>query len=193
MQPSEGNPPTMGATLYGKGVLEPVGPFCFLLMVNVVLEHLSHNTCEPLYFGRQCFLHGLRLLYCYQYSNLLGEISERKWYIATIFLGFFTITSLYNCRSLLNQVTSKRDIIQFAESDFIVNSAPLTVWSGMGASCIFDASLNFSFLIVLQSQDLSRKCSAWKGLAILPFATSMCSSIELWSSFFFIIFLCLCF
>ena len=121
MQPSEGNPPTMGATLYGKGVLEPVGPFCFLLMVNVVLEHLSHNTCEPLYFGRQCFLHGLRLLYCYQYSNLLGEISERKWYIATIFLGFFTITSLYNCRSLLNQVTSKRDIIQFAESDFIVN------------------------------------------------------------------------
>ena len=121
MQPSEGNPPTMGATLYGKGVLEPVGPFCFLLMVNVVLEHLSHNTCEPLYFGRQCFLHGLRLLYCYQYSNLLGEISEKeKWYIATI-VQAFTIISLYNCRSLLNQVTSKRDIIQFAESDFIVN------------------------------------------------------------------------
>ena len=69
--------------------------------------------------------------------------------------------------------------------DFIVNSASLTVWSGMGASCLFHASLNFPFLIIFKSQDLSRKCSAWKGLAIHPFATFMCSSIELWSSFFF--------
>ena len=51
--------------------------------------------------------------------------------------------------------------------DFIVNLASLTVWSGMGASCLFHASLNFPFLIIFKSQDLSRKCSAWKGLIIL--------------------------
>ena len=50
-------PPREKSTHYGRHPLwerctGTCWPFLFLLMVNVVLEHLSHNTCEPLYFGR---------------------------------------------------------------------------------------------------------------------------------------------
>ena len=51
--------------------------------------------------------------------------------------------------------------------DFIVNLASVTVWSGMGASYLYMLLFIFPPLIIFKSQDLSRKCSAWKGLIIL--------------------------